>query len=65
MVALVSEGPTSPKWTGRITLAVLTILAVAVGARVAYAVLAPTIPMLVALAVLLAVWRLLLGRWRR
>lgn len=56
-----SDGPKS--WMEHIRKAVLLLLGVAAGVRIAWALLAPTVPLLVSLAVALTVlWIALVGR---
>ncbi len=49
-----SDGPLKD-WTGRVRQAVVTLLLVAAGVRLAWALLAPDLPLLVSLAVVLIV----------
>ncbi|GAA1795198.1 hypothetical protein GCM10009682_16170 [Luedemannella flava] len=58
-----STGP-GGSWQGRVFGAVVLLLAVAIGTRVAGELLRPLVPGLVALAVLGAVFSLLFGRMR-
>jgi hypothetical protein len=50
----VSDGPVKA-WTGRVRQAVTTLLVVAAGARLAWDLLAPVVPILVSLSVVICV----------
>lgn len=52
------------KWLGQTRQAVLTVLLAAVGVRVAWALLAPAVPELVSLAVILTVLGVAVFGWR-
>ncbi len=59
-----SEHPTPTKWTHQVVRAVVVILMVAVGARVAWAALAPLVPGLVMAVALFAIYAFALGKRR-
>jgi hypothetical protein len=52
-------------WPRRVFQAVLLLLAVAIGARLAAALLAPLVPLLITIAALLVVLAIALSWWRR
>ena len=52
-------------WVAKAMSAVVVILAVAVGARVAWELLTPLVPVLLVLVGLGVVYALMFGRWRR
>jgi len=55
----------SAKWEAKVMSAVVVVLAVAVGARVAWELLAPLVSVLLVLVGLGVVYALVFGRWRR
>ena len=59
-----STVPSQP-WAGRVLGALLVVVAVAGGARLAVWLLAPLVPWLIAIIVFVVVLAVALGRWRR
>jgi hypothetical protein len=60
-----SEGPKPSKWLAKAMSAVVVVLAVAVGARVAWALLAPLVPMLLVITTLGLVYAMVFGKFRK
>jgi hypothetical protein len=61
----VTDSPKPSKWTHQAFAAVVVVLAVAVGTRVAWTLLAPLVPGLLVLVFLVVVYALAFGRLRK
>ena len=57
--------PSPRSWRQQVLSGLVVVVAVAVGARVAWEVLAPLVPTALVLIGLLGLFGLLVGRWRR
>jgi len=57
--------PSPRSWRQQVLSGLVVVVAVAVGARVAWEVLAPLVPTALVLIGLLGLFSLLIGRWRR
>ena len=57
--------PSPRSWRQQVLSGLVVVVAVAVGARVAWEVLAPLVPTALVLIGLLGLFSLLVGRWRR
>jgi hypothetical protein len=60
-----SESSSVKSWAGRVRQAVTTLLVVAAGARLAWDLLAPVVPILVSLAIVICVLRVALFGLRK